>query len=252
LTICNRGEILPAFGSAAREGAVDQLEVLRTSTLQSVLEKELEKAVLSGELAPGGRVNENALAARFGISRGPIREALRALEASGLVHSIPNRGFFVRRLDLDEAVHIYDVRAVLFGLAGETLANIATEQVVAGLNRYIADMEQAAEARDFDAYYPLNLAFHRYIIESTGNPVLAGLYLDLVKQMHLFRARSLGPGGGLAVSNAEHREMVEAVMRRDPRAAREAFTAHVTRAKRRLLAAEGKDTQARNAGSPGG
>jgi DNA-binding GntR family transcriptional regulator len=219
---------------------LDQLAVLRTSTLQSVLEKELEKAVLSGELAPGGRVNENAFAGRFGVSRGPIREALRALEASGLVHSIPNRGFFVRRLDLEEAAHIYDVRAALFGLAGETLANTATEQIIAGLNRYIADMEAAAEARDFDAYYPLNLAFHRYIIESTGNPVLAGLYLDLVKQMHLFRARSLGPGGGLAVSNAEHREMVQAVTRRDPLAAREAFANHVIRAKRRLLAAEAK------------
>ncbi len=219
---------------------MDQLAVLRTSTLQSVLEKELEKAVLSGELAPGGRVNENAFAGRFGVSRGPIREALRALEASGLVHSIPNRGFFVRRLDLEEAAHIYDVRAALFGLAGETLANTATEQIIAGLNRYIADMEAAAEARDFDAYYPLNLAFHRYIIESTGNPVLAGLYLDLVKQMHLFRARSLGPGGGLAVSNAEHREMVQAVTRRDPLAAREAFANHVIRAKRRLLAAEAK------------
>lgn len=229
---------------------MDQLAVLRTSTLQSVLEKELEKAVLSGELAPGGRVNENALAGRFGVSRGPIREALRALEASGLVHSIPNRGFFVRRLDLEEAAHIYDVRAVLFGLAGETLANTATGAIIDGLLRYIADMEQAAEARDFDAYYPLNLAFHRFIIESTGNPVLAGLYLDLVKQMHLFRARSLGPGGGLAVSNAEHREMVEAVRRRDPVAARDAFANHVIRAKRRLLAAE-QTSPAKDAGSPG-
>ncbi|MFN3889662.1 MAG: FCD domain-containing protein [Beijerinckiaceae bacterium] len=230
---------------------MDQLAVLRTSTLQSVLEKELEKAVLSGELAPGGRVNENALAGRFGVSRGPIREALRALEASGLVHSIPNRGFFVRRLDLDEAAHIYDVRAALFGLAGETLAHCATDKVIAGLNRYIADMDEAARTRDFDAYYPLNLAFHRFIIESTGNPVLAGLYLDLVKQLHLFRARSLGPGGGLSVSNAEHREMVEAVARRDPLAAREAFANHVIRAKRRLLAAEQKASTTEDAGSSG-
>ncbi len=230
---------------------MDQLAVLRTSTLQSVLEKELEKAVLSGELAPGGHVNENALSGRFGVSRGPIREALRALEAAGLVHSIPNRGFFVRRLDLEEAAHIYDVRAALFGLAGETLATSATQQVIAGLNRHIADMERAAEERDFDAYYPLNLAFHRFIIESTGNPVLADYYLDLVKQMHLFRARSLGPGGGLAVSNAEHREMVAAVTRRDPLASRQAFTNHVIFAKRRLLAAEQTDTQAKGAGSEG-
>ena len=220
---------------------MDELAVLRTSTLQSVLERELEKAVVSGELAPGGRVNENALAGRFGVSRGPIREALRALEAAGLVYSIPNRGFFVRRLDLEEATHIYDVRAALFGLAGETLARTASEKVLVELRKHLRQMDEAAEARDFDAYYPLNLAFHRYIIESTGNPVLAGHYLDLVKQMHLFRARSLGPGGGLAVSNAEHREMVDAVARRDPEGARQAFASHVIRAKQRLLAAEQKD-----------
>lgn len=223
---------------------MDELAVLRTSTLQSVLERELEKAVVSGEIAPGARVNENALAGRFGVSRGPIREALRALEAAGLVYSIPNRGFFVRRLDLEEATHIYDVRAALFGLAGETLARIATDKIMDELRGHIAQMEKAAEARDFDAYYPLNLAFHRCIIESTGNPVLAGHYLDLVKQMHLFRARSLGPGGGLAVSNAEHREMVDAVARRDPEGARAAFAAHVIRAKQRLLAAEQKEKAA--------
>jgi DNA-binding GntR family transcriptional regulator len=227
---------------------VDQLSVLRTSTLQSVLEKELERVVVGGEIAPGARINENALAGRFGVSRGPIREALRALEAAGLVFSIPNRGFFVRRLDLEEAAHIYDVRAALFGLAGQTLAATATADVLEGLNNRLAEMDRAADARDFDAYYPLNLDFHRYIIESTGNPVLAGHYLDLVKQMHLFRARSLGPGGGLAVSNAEHREMVEAVARRDPLAAREAFADHVLRAKRRLLAAEPQTSTAKAAG----
>ena len=221
---------------------MDELAVLRTSTLQSVLERELEKAVVSGAIAPGGRVNENALAGRFGVSRGPIREALRALEAAGLVYSIPNRGFFVRLLDLEEATHIYDVRAALFGLAGETLARTASEKIIADLNDHLDQMDRAAQARDFDAYYPLNLAFHRYVIESTGNPVLAGHYLDLVKQMHLFRARSLGPGGGLAVSNAEHREMVEAVARRNPEAARQAFANHVIRAKQRLLAAEKKDS----------
>lgn len=220
---------------------MDQLTVLRTSTLQSVLEQELERSVLAGEIAPGARINEVALAARFEVSRGPIREALRALEAAGLVYSIPNRGFFVRRLDLAEAAHIYDVRAALFGLAGETLARSASDDVVASLQRQLTQMEAAAEARDFDAYYPLNLAFHRSIIEAAGNPVLSGHYLELVKQMHLFRARSLGPGGGLAVSNAEHRDMVDAVARRDPSAAREAFANHVLRAKQRLLAAERKD-----------
>jgi DNA-binding GntR family transcriptional regulator len=217
---------------------LDDLTVLRTRSLPGVLEKELEKAILGGELAPGGRVNENALAARYGVSRGPLREALRTLQAAGLVVSVPNRGYFVRRVDPAEATHIYDVRAALFGLAGETLARHANDELVAQLRTRLDAMDEAARKRDFDAYYPLNLAFHDFIVDAAGNPVLAAHYRDLVKRLNLFRARSLVQGGGLAVSNAEHRAMVEAVARRDPSAARETFANHVARARERLLSAE--------------
>jgi DNA-binding GntR family transcriptional regulator len=211
---------------------------LRTRSLPGVLEKEIEKAILGGELVPGGRVNENALAGHYGVSRGPLREALRTLQAAGLVVSVPNRGYFVRRVDPAEATQIYDVRAALFGLAGETLARRASEDLVAQLRARLDAMDEAARARDFEAYYPLNLAFHDYIVEAAGNPVLAAHYRDLVKRLNLFRARSLVQGGGLAVSNAEHRAMVEAVARRDPAAARETFANHVARARERLLSAE--------------
>jgi len=217
---------------------VDDLTILRTRSLSGVLEDELEKAILGGQIAPGGRVNENALAARYGVSRGPLREALRTLQAAGLVVSIPNRGYFVRQVDPDEATQIYDVRAALFGLAGQTLARCASDELIGQLRERLDAMDAAAKARDFDAYYPLNLAFHGFIVEAAGNPVLAAHYRDLVKRLNLFRARSLVQGGGLAVSNAEHRTMVEAVAARDSDAAREAFAAHVNRARTRLLSAD--------------
>src|SRR3546814_14438087 len=72
-------------------------------------------------------------------------------------------------------------------------------------------MEAAAAQSDFETYYPLNLEFHRTIVESTGNKMLLAEYMRFVKQMHLFRAKSLVQGGGLAVSNREHREMVDAL-----------------------------------------
>jgi DNA-binding GntR family transcriptional regulator len=132
---------------------------------------------------------------------------------------------------------IYDVRAALFGLAGELLAQRADPETIARLRGFLDDMDAAAAAMDFDAYYPINLAFHTFIVGATDNPVLAASYGDLVKKLHLFRARSLVQGGGLSVSNAEHRDMVEAVAARDPVRAREAFNAHVARAKARLIAA---------------
>jgi DNA-binding GntR family transcriptional regulator len=216
---------------------LDDLTILRTQSLPGVLERELEKVILGGIIAPGERVNENALAARFGVSRGPLREALRSLMSSGLIDQVPNRGFFVRKLELEQALAIYDVRAALFGLAGELLAQRADPETIARLRGFLDDMDAAVAAMDFDAYYPINLAFHTFIVGATDNPVLAASYGDLVKKLHLFRARSLVQGGGLSVSNAEHRDMVEAVAARDPARAREAFNAHVARAKARLIAA---------------
>lgn len=215
----------------------DVLTILRTRSLSGVLEREIEKAILDGEIPPGKRVNENLLASRFGTSRGPVREALRALEGLGLVELIPNRGVFIRQPAVEEAIEIYDVRTVLFGLAGKLLAERVTEADIARLRDYLEQMEYAARERDFDRYYPLNLAFHEFIIDACGNATLAAQYRGLVKKLHLFRARSLVQGGGLEVSNSEHRAMVEAVAARDPERAGQAHADHVARAKARLLAA---------------
>ena len=217
--------------------AADALTILKTRSLSGVLEREIEKAILGGEIAPGRRVNENLLATRFGTSRGPVREALRALEGLGLVELIPNRGVFIRQPAIEEAIEIYDVRSVLFGLAGKTLAGRVTDAEIAQLRDYLEQMEDAARRRDFDRYYPLNLAFHEFIIDACGNLTLAAQYRGLVKKLHLFRARSLVQGGGLEVSNSEHRAMVEAIAGRDPERAQHTHAEHVARAKARLLAA---------------
>jgi len=214
----------------------DPLTILRTCSLSGVLEREIEKAILSGEIPPGKRVKEGLLATRFGTSRGPVREALRVLEGQGLVDLIPNRGVFIRQPALEEALEIYDVRMALFGLAGKLLAARVTENQIAQLKDYLDQMEGAAGARDFDRYYPLNLAFHEFIIDACGNATLAAQYRGLVKKLHLFRARSLVQGGGLEVSNSEHREMVEAIAARDPERSQRALADHVARAKARLLA----------------
>jgi DNA-binding GntR family transcriptional regulator len=230
--------------------ADDVLTILRTRSLSGVLEHEIEKAILGGEIPAGKRVNENLLATRFGTSRGPVREALRTLEGVGLVELIPNRGVFIRQLTLAEAIEIYDVRTVLFGLAGELLAKRVTDAGIARLQDYLEQMDEAAHERDFDRYYPLNLAFHEFIIDACGNATLAAQYRGLVKKLHLFRARSLVQGGGIEVSNSEHRAMVEAVAARDPDRARRAHTEHVARAKARLIAAcqtaAGEGTPARS------
>jgi DNA-binding GntR family transcriptional regulator len=151
-----------------------------------------------------------------------------------LVELKPNRGVFVRSISLQEACDIYAVRAALFGLAGRLCAKRLISGQVAELEVLVRDMEQAAAAKDFDSYYPLNLKLHDFIMEHSGNPVLASHYRDLVKMLHLFRARSLVQGGGLAISNSEHREMVDAISSKDGERAHRAHFAHVMRARERL------------------
>jgi DNA-binding GntR family transcriptional regulator len=211
-----------------------ELEILKSHSLTTLLKAEIERLILGGDFAAGERINENALAARFGVSRGPVREAFRALAELGLVELVPNRGVFIRRIELREAEELYDLRAGLFGLAARLLARIATEEQLGEMEGLLDRMDETAQA--LDDYYPLNLRLHDLIIESTGNERLITAYRQLVKELHLFRARGLVQGGGLAVSNAEHRDIVAALRARDPLAAFEAAYRHVENGKRRMLA----------------
>jgi DNA-binding GntR family transcriptional regulator len=199
-----------------------------------LLEREIERVVLAGEFNPGDRISEKELAIRFGISRGPIREALRSLEAAGLVEQVPNRGVFVRQLSAEQADEIYEVRAALFALAGGLLAQRASDDEVEHLRRFLRRMNDAVERDDFATYSRENFAFHEYIVERAGNRVLAAQYLSLIKQLRLYRARSLMFGNAMNASSEEHREMVEAIAARDPERAYAAHHRHVATAKERL------------------
>jgi DNA-binding GntR family transcriptional regulator len=213
----------------------DELDILRTSSLAAAVEREVERLILNGSFAPGERINENKLASELGTSRGPIREAIRSLEGSGLIVSIRNRGSFIRRLSVKEVREVYEIRAALFGLAGQLLAERISDDQLQRLTRFVVEMEEASQQRDFEAYYPLNLAFHEFIVDSAGNAMLAQQYRSFVKKLHLFRARSLVQGGGLTVSNKEHREMLSSIAARDPAWAHKAHCRHVMAARDRLL-----------------
>ncbi|MEZ2128044.1 MULTISPECIES: FCD domain-containing protein [unclassified Sinorhizobium] len=214
---------------------LDAVEILRSQSLPMLLEQEIERVILGGEFAPGDHINEKELSLRFGISRGPVREALRSLDSSGLVEQIPNRGFFVRQLSAEQAFDVYDVRAALFGLAGKLLAERITDQKIERLKDFIAEMDEAIAAEDSERYLKVNFAFHEFIVVSAGNATLAQQYLSLVKQLRLYRARNLMLGGSMHASHLEHHAMADALIRRDPASALATHTHHVEAAKERLM-----------------
>lgn len=217
---------------------------LRENSLSGVVRHEIERLILSGELPTGSRVNENAIALRLGVSRGPVREACRALVELGLLDLIPNRGVFVRRMDRHDVEEVYDLRAGLTGLAGSLLASKITDSQVEQLRALVDEMDQAADTGDFRRFYPVNLEFHDVILQLTGNSRLIKSYRSLVKEFQLFRTHGLVQSDALKESNAEHRAILIALEHRDSSIAYEASFRHVQHGKQRMFAAFDKLTQA--------
>jgi phosphonate utilization transcriptional regulator len=210
------------------------LQLVQSSSLPALVHAEIEQLILCGELAIGQHVNESELATRFGTSRGPIREALRALEESRLVRSEKNRGVFVREISVTEADEIYDVREVLDQLIGQRVAERATPDQLRDLNAVVAEMDDATAMQDVKRYHALNLKFHDLLVDFAGNSRLAESYRLLTKELLLFRLRGLQDGGGFAVSNTEHKAVVEAVAARDCTRAGHLLRQHAAKSRARM------------------
>lgn len=197
--------------------------------------RELERLIIEGGLQPGERLNELALARSLGVSRGPVREAARALEKSGLVTVIMNRGAFVRELGLDEAMAIYDVNAALFGLAAGQAAEALTAATALQLSAMVDEMDRAIDAGDRDRFFAMNVRFHATITAAARNREAEALYHGYTRKLLLFRRRSFEHDGHMACANAEHRALLEAILAGDGRRARKRAEAHVRAGRARFL-----------------
>jgi DNA-binding GntR family transcriptional regulator len=217
--------------------AAAAIALRRTQSLSAIVRNELERMILSGELKAGERINEQMLAARLGVSRGPIREAMRGLERTGLVNAIVNHGVFVREIGVEEANEIYDIRAVVFGFACARVANMASQAQKDELAAYVRRMDEAVEAGDNAAYYRLNLAFHDAIMSFAAHGRAAQVYDALIKETHLLRQRALDSVPAMRESNAEHAELVAAIRNGDAARARSLAEAHALGGKRRWVEA---------------
>ena len=216
----------------------DALELLRSHSLTTLVQRELERRILSGELAPGDKLNEEDIAGRLNVSRGPVREAFRALESAGLLRMEKNRGVFVRQVSIAEADEIYEVRAGLDELIGRLLAERIRPAELVELRELLKKMQQAARAKDVEAYYPLNVRFHDRLAELTGNGTLLSAYRRLVNELHLYRKETLARGAdSFPISTREHAEIVEALARKDSDRAGKLLYEHAMESRDRLHAA---------------
>lgn len=210
------------------------LSLVQNTSLTHLVAESVEVLILSGELAPGAKLNEVALAERFRVSRGPLREAFRLLEESGLIYQEKNRGAFVRVVELSEAAELYEVRAGLDATAGRLLAGrINAEQL--DVLRQLTEQMKSVNGADVDQFHTLNLDFHDQIIAMTGNRTLTETYRKLAKQLALFRKRNLLAPMAIPHFALEHSAIVDMLEQRDAVGCAEALYAHAQGGRARML-----------------
>ena len=185
-------------------------------------------------MAAGAKLNEVDVATALGISRGPVREAFRALSQAGLVRVEKNRGVFVRQVSLEEASEFYEVRAALEGLIGRLAARRIAIDEIEQLRAVVRRMHQVQKSRKADEYFVLNVEFHDLLARAARNNALLANYRGVVNQLDLYRRATISRGTeNIPLSTQEHEAIVDAVAARDEARADALLTQHVLHSRER-------------------
>jgi len=202
----------------------------------------LREAILEGRIESGARLRQTDLAARLGISRTPIREALGRLEHEGLIELLPQGGVRVALLRAEEAVELYDLREVLDGLAARLAAERAEPPSLARLGRALRRMAECVERGDPGPWFGAHVAFHEEIVRAAGNRHLQRLGATVRLSIRHFHPLLLKTEDRLAAAYREHRAIHEAIAARDGVAAERLARAHIQSAKAIVLAVMSRGT----------
>jgi DNA-binding GntR family transcriptional regulator len=198
----------------------------------------IREGIVSGAYPPGSHLTAQDLAAASGLSRTPVREAMRRLHTEGLISFIPHRGAFVAQMEPRDIQKIYDLRLVLEGFAAEAAATEATDAQISELDRLATEMADAVEQggeKWVEQITRINNSFHKLIVTAAANPRLEVALASIVEVplvLRTFRRYSLDD---MRRSTAQHKELVQAIRARDGAWARSVMTSHIHAARTALL-----------------
>lgn len=195
----------------------------RTEQILAVLEDDIAR----GRLAPGVALDEAGLASRFGVSRTPIREAIRQLEAFGFADARPRRGAVVTNITDERLDEMFLVMAEIEGLCAKIAATNMTSEDHDALCAAHEECREAARQGEIDLYYMLNTKFHATIYAGTRNSFLEELTRHVRKRVAPYRRAQFQNSGRLDLSYEEHDEVVQAILTGDAEAAHTAMTRHM-------------------------
>ena len=187
----------------------------------------LREQIFSKQLPPGSWLDEQNLADQFGISRTPMREAIKVLASEGLITIKMRRGAYVTEVVRRDLEQIFTILSLLEGQAAKEAATKASEAELNLLDHLHHRLETAAADRDLEQFFEINVKFHELIQEIAGNRWMNGVIADLRKVLKLHRRDSLTSTGRLQNSLVEHREILRALLQRDEMAAESAMRIHL-------------------------
>jgi DNA-binding GntR family transcriptional regulator len=201
-----------------RENAMRRAQALRDA---------LEQDIITGKFRPGERLDEESLAARFEVSRTPVREALMQLASTGLVEQRARRGAFVASLSFKDVVERFEVMAALEGMCGALAARRITEPIQRELEKAHEDCVQEASQENADAYYYANERFHHIIYQACQNAFLAEQARQLHARLKPYRRLQLRARSRVANSLTEHQSIVDAIRGGDSDQAERLLREHI-------------------------
>jgi len=215
---------------------LDSYKPLRELVLEAIRE-----AIKSGVLKPRERLMEIQLAEELGVSRTPIREALRKLELEGFIVMVPRKGAYVADISFKDIADVFEIRTALEGLAAGLAAERITDEELEDMERHLVEKADAIARQDMDRLIEVDTNFHEGIYKASRNQRLWVIINNLREQIQRFRTTSLAYPGRMQQSLNEHRHLVEAIQARDPQLARQLAQEHIENAEQSMIESIKKD-----------
>lgn len=196
--------------------------------LRDVVFNTLREAILRGDLMPGERLMEVQLASRLGVSRTPIREAIRMLEQEGLAVTIPRKGAEVARMTLKDMEDVLEIREALEELAVQIACERITDELLDKLAQVEVDFERRLKSGNIKDIADSDIAFHDVIYEATDNPKLVNMLSNLREQVYRYRVEYLKNAANYPALVSEHERILEGLRARNPQLSTTAMREHVS------------------------
>jgi len=220
-----------------------KLKLENYKPLRDIVFEYLREAILTGKLEPAQRLMEVQLAEQLGVSRTPVREAIRKLELEGLVVMIPRKGAYVADVSLKDIIEVLEIRTALEGLAASLAAERMTDDEIQKLREVAEEFKQSIKTANVDLMVQKDIEFHEMIFTSTNNQKLVSMNHALREQVYRFRITYISDFDTSETLIKEHKEILDAISKRNPSKAMENAMKHIENAENFMIEKASKNRE---------